>query len=692
VNQSRAKLVELLINQCSESYHGDEQSYDTRRQRFCRTVKNRLLFIGTGRAQQFASFQLVEELSKIREKLSPAARRNSKVRNAFMQKSKVTLSLFSVLAGAAIFILVGSVAHAQTRPQLFRQRPTWTQPSQHAAEAHAGDIDEPLLSSGPAGITLAIPGRADVEVERQSHERRGARSLVWRGRGQFDRNVKVTLTLHEGLLFGRIESGSDVFAVRPGSNGRTILEKLNPDSFAPEWGHDAATHGHDKVPALTTGDMMQEGLSAPATPAADGTVQIVLMSVYTPQARAAAGGTAQIQGQIQAAIDQANTAFINSNMIARFFLAHTAEVAHNDAGNIETDLNWITSNATVASLRNTHSADMVSLIVNNGGGYCGIAWVQRRPGSGFANYAYQVTALGCLANSTLAHEHGHNMGMEHDPGSAGISPSGASYPWSFGHYVNGAFRTIMSYNVCTISCPRILHFSNPDVLYNGIPTGVLDQRDNAHTGDLTAPIVANFRLGGGGPTLNAPVFTSDPIIKPNSSQGQLYSGSIAGDATDPDSDPLTFAKASGPAWLSVASNGALSGIPSGGDIGLNTFVVSVSDGRGGSDTATLQVTVVGSLTAPTNLLATAVAVRTIALTWTDNSAGENGFQIERSVNGKGFSQIATVGANVTSFSQSGLRRGRTYSYRVRAYNSAGYSAYSNIAGATALGARAFGSH
>jgi predicted phage tail protein len=206
---------------------------------------------------------------------------------------------------------------------------------------------------------------------------------------------------------------------------------------------------------------------------------------------------------------------------------------------------------------------------------------------------------------------------------------------------------------------------------------------------LTAPIVANFRLGGGGPTNNPPAFTSDPITKPSGNQGQLYSGSIAADASDPDSDPLTFAKASGPAWLSVASDGALSGTPAEGDVGLNIFAVSVSDGNGGSDTATLQLTVVGSLAAPTNLTATAAGVRTIALNWTDNSAGESGFQIERSINGRGFSQIATVGANVTSFSESGLRRGRTYSYRVRAYNSSGYSAYTNIAGATALSARAF---
>jgi len=430
---------------------------------------------------------------------------------------------------------------------------------------------------------------------------------------------------------------------------------------------------------------LQETSSAsPSATAADGTVQIVLMSVYTPQARAAAGGTTQMQGQIQAAVDQANTAFINSNMTARYFLAHTAEVSYNESGNIDNDLDWVTSSSTVASLRNTYAADMVSLIVNNGGGYCGVGWVQRNPGSGFANYAFQTTALACLANSTLAHEHGHNMGMEHDPANSGISPAGASYPWSFGHYVNGSFRTIMSYNVCSASCPRVLHFSNPEVLYNGAATGIFDERDNAHTGDLIAPIVANFRLGGGGETNNPPAFTSDPISKPNATQGQAYSSSIATNASDPDSDVLTFAKTSGPTWLSVASNGALIGTPASGDVGIDSFTVSVSDGRGGSDTATLQITVLAAqLAAPSNLIASAAGLKTINLSWRDNSAGETGFRIERSTNNIKFSKVAIVGAGVTTFSNTKLRRGRTYHYRVRANGSPANSAYSNTASATA---------
>jgi peptidyl-Asp metalloendopeptidase len=592
---------------------------------------------------------------------------------------------FTFLISILSFFWLASFAQAQMAANLFRQRPATTSPSQHGWAAHAGDVDETVISSGAAGMTIAIPGQPDLVVERQSHARRGARSSVWRGRGKNDPSAKITLTQYEGLLFGHIQSGDDSFTIRPGPNGRTIVEKINPDSFAPEWGHDAATYGRRKMPPVLGADTFQEDSSVapPVVASADGTIRIDIMSLYTPQARAAAGGTTQIQGKIQAAVDQANTAFINSNMIARFFLVHTAEVSYNDSGNMETDLDWVTSNASVASLRNTHGADMVSLIVNNGGGYCGIGWVQSNPGPSFANYAFQATALGCLPNSTLAHEHGHNMGMEHDPASAGTSPSDASYPWSFGHYVNGVFRTIMSYNVCSTSCPRVLHFSNPDVFYNGYRTGIADKRDNAHTGDLTAAIVANFRSSASVETNNPPVFTSDPIGRPSGTEGQAYSGSIASAASDPESDPLTFAKTSGPTWLSVASNGALIGTPTASDVGVNSFTVGVSDGRGGMDTATLQITVLASVMgAPSNLTATPNGIKRIDLTWTDNSTGETGFRIERSANNRKFSQIATVGPGVTSYSNTGLRRGKTYYYRVRA-NGSPNSAYSNTASATA---------
>lgn len=88
--------------------------------------------------------------------------------------------------------------------------------------------------------------------------------------------------------------------------------------------------------------------------------------------------------------------------------------------------------------------------------------------------------------------------------------------------------------------------------------------------------------------------------------------------------------------------------------------------------------------APDNLVATAVSKSQINLAWTDNAGNETGFKIERCRGSTctNFAQIATVGANVTAYSNSGLNANTSYRYRVRAYNAAGNSGYSNIAAAT----------
>ncbi|HET6443307.1 MAG TPA: putative Ig domain-containing protein [candidate division Zixibacteria bacterium] len=91
---------------------------------------------------------------------------------------------------------------------------------------------------------------------------------------------------------------------------------------------------------------------------------------------------------------------------------------------------------------------------------------------------------------------------------------------------------------------------------------------------------------------NPPAFDSDPIIEIDGTEDAAYSSTLADDASDPDSDPLTFTKISGPSWLSIATNGALTGLPANADVGLNSWIVEVSDGNGGADQATLEITVV----------------------------------------------------------------------------------------------------
>jgi hypothetical protein len=86
--------------------------------------------------------------------------------------------------------------------------------------------------------------------------------------------------------------------------------------------------------------------------------------------------------------------------------------------------------------------------------------------------------------------------------------------------------------------------------------------------------------------------------------------------------------------------------------------------------------------APTNLTVTGVTANAIALSWTDNANNEDGFKVERSLDGAAFTQVGTTGPDVTIFTDSGLIKKTTYYYRVRAFNPAGNSAYSNVVSAT----------
>lgn len=86
---------------------------------------------------------------------------------------------------------------------------------------------------------------------------------------------------------------------------------------------------------------------------------------------------------------------------------------------------------------------------------------------------------------------------------------------------------------------------------------------------------------------------------------------------------------------------------------------------------------------PSSLGATGFDTDTINLSWTDNADDEDGFSIERSPDGStGWTEIATVGPDVTSYADNGLDADTTYSYRVRAFVLDIYSGYSNTADAT----------
>jgi FtsP/CotA-like multicopper oxidase with cupredoxin domain len=99
---------------------------------------------------------------------------------------------------------------------------------------------------------------------------------------------------------------------------------------------------------------------------------------------------------------------------------------------------------------------------------------------------------------------------------------------------------------------------------------------------------------------------------------------------------------------------------------------NTSGPSGNSNTVTLTVPAVP--TAPSSFTATNGAnqgnLRRVVLNWTDNSNNETGFSIQRATNAgftTGLNTVA-VGANVQTFTQTGLTRNTNYYFRIRANN------------------------
>lgn len=135
--------------------------------------------------------------------------------------------------------------------------------------------------------------------------------------------------------------------------------------------------------------------------------------------------------------------------------------------------------------------------------------------------------------------------------------------------------------------------------------------NNGLTGGSTGGATGGGSSGTGGTTDGAPTISGTPSGSVLQGQAYLFQPS----ASDPDNDPLTYAIANKPDWATFSTTtGALSGMPSAGDVGTYSNVtISVSDGRGGSSSLiSFSISVVDS------------APGSVTLSWTPPTANEDG--------------------------------------------------------------------
>lgn len=85
------------------------------------------------------------------------------------------------------------------------------------------------------------------------------------------------------------------------------------------------------------------------------------------------------------------------------------------------------------------------------------------------------------------------------------------------------------------------------------------------------------------------------------------------------------------------------------------------------------------LRAPLCMVADSATQHTVYLSWFDFTEKEQGYCVERKINGT-FTEIARTGVNGNTYLLTGLNPEQKDTLRVRAFNAGGYSAYSNVLG------------
>jgi hypothetical protein len=367
-------------------------------------------------------------------------------------------------------------------------------------------VDWDLLLRGD-NIMLNLFQDRIHEAVRDRVEIRGENGFSWFGKVLSDPRSSVILTSEGGNVAGYVRHRETVFKIGPLGSNLHVLSEIDTGAF-PECAGEEPADFYDR----------EDGKGSFAG-AADGTVYIDVMVIYTSLAGSAEG----IEAEIQLAIDQTNIAYANSQIAQRLRLAYASEVDYTETGDSYTDLVSLQDPNDgfmdeIHGWRDTCCADVVSLWVDSIGA-CGRGYLMASPSGGFAPWAFNVVRRDCaVSNISFAHELGHNMGAHHDRANA--SGEGA-YPYSFGYQQPNTFRTVMAYyNGCGFPCPRIEHFSNPDISYEGYPTGVDESSpDSAHnvlTLNNTAAVISGFKDSSFCSSCDGDSFEQDDTAPPSS--------------------------------------------------------------------------------------------------------------------------------------------------------------------------------